>query len=105
MVSTMRKNKAGKQGKEQKSKARKEYKAEVGCNISKVVREGLSEKVTLRGMKMVRDRATEMPRGSVLQAEQEPVVVQSLRHLRLFVTPWTVAFQAPLTMEFSRQEY
>ena len=40
-----------------------------------MVREGLSEKVTLRGMKMVRDRATEMPRGSVLQAEQEPVVV------------------------------
>ena len=25
--------------------------------------------------------------------------------LRLFVTPWTVAFQAPLPMEFSRQEY
>ena len=41
MVSATRKNKARKQGKEQKSKARKEYKAEVGCNISKVVREGL----------------------------------------------------------------
>ena len=24
---------------------------------------------------------------------------------RLFVTPWTVACQAPLSMEFSRQEY
>ena len=24
---------------------------------------------------------------------------------RPFVTPWTVAYQAPLTMEFSRQEY
>ena len=23
----------------------------------------------------------------------------------LFVTPWTVAHQTPLTMEFSRQEY
>ena len=23
----------------------------------------------------------------------------------LFVTPWTVAHQAPLSMEFSRQEY
>ena len=25
--------------------------------------------------------------------------------VRLFATPWTVAHQAPLTMEFSRQEY
>ena len=25
--------------------------------------------------------------------------------LQLFVTPWTVAYQAPLSMEFSRQEY
>ena len=28
-----------------------------------------------------------------------------LSHARLFVTPWTVAHQAPLSMEFSRQEY
>ena len=25
--------------------------------------------------------------------------------VRLFVTPWTVAHQVPLSMEFSRQEY
>ena len=25
--------------------------------------------------------------------------------IHLFVTPWTIALQAPLTMEFSRQEY
>ena len=31
--------------------------------------------------------------------------VQSLSHVQLFVTPWTVALQAPLSMEFSRQEY
>ena len=30
---------------------------------------------------------------------------ESLSHLWLFVTPWTVAPQAPLSMEFSRQEY
>ena len=29
----------------------------------------------------------------------------SLRHVWLFVTPWTVAQQAPLSVEFSRQEY
>ena len=26
-------------------------------------------------------------------------------HVQLFVTPWTVAHQAPLSMRFSRQEY
>ena len=30
---------------------------------------------------------------------------QSLSHVCLFATPWTVAFQAALSMEFSRQEY
>ena len=30
---------------------------------------------------------------------------QSLSHVQLFVTPWTVAHQAPLPMGFSRQEY
>ena len=31
--------------------------------------------------------------------------VKSLSRVRLFATPWTVAYQAPLTMGFSRQEY
>ena len=31
--------------------------------------------------------------------------VKSLSPVRLFVTPWTVAYQAPLSMGFSRQEY
>ena len=31
--------------------------------------------------------------------------VKSLSRVRLFVTPWTVAYQAPPSMEFSRQEY
>ena len=31
------------------------------------------------------------------------VKVKSLSHVRLFVTPWTVAYQAPLSMGFSRQ--
>ena len=32
-------------------------------------------------------------------------VVQSLGSVQLFLTPWTVAPQAPLSVEFSRQEY
>ena len=31
--------------------------------------------------------------------------VKSLSHVQLFVTPWTAAYQAPLSMGFSRQEY
>ena len=33
------------------------------------------------------------------------VIVQPLSHVRLSVTPWTEAWQAPLSMGFSRQEY
>ena len=33
------------------------------------------------------------------------VKVKSLSHVWLFATPWTVAYQAPQTMGFSRQEY
>ena len=31
--------------------------------------------------------------------------VKSLSRVRLFATPWTVTYQAPLSMWFSRQEY
>ena len=33
------------------------------------------------------------------------VKVKSLSHVRLFVTPWTAAYQAPPSLGFSRQEY
>ena len=33
------------------------------------------------------------------------VKVKSFSHVRLFVTPWTAAYQAPPSMGFSRQEY
>ena len=43
---------------------------------------------------------------AVLQARiLEWVKVKSLSRVRLFVTPWTVAPQAPLSMGFLRQEY
>ena len=31
--------------------------------------------------------------------------VKLLSRVRLFATPWTMAYQAPRSMEFSRQEY
>ena len=36
---------------------------------------------------------------------QTVVKVMSLSHVQLFVTLWTVTYQAPLSMGFSRQEY
>ena len=42
---------------------------------------------------------------NVIQSNTHLVVVQSLSHVWLFATPWTVAHQAPLSMGFSRQEY
>ena len=35
----------------------------------------------------------------------ETVCAQSLSHVQLFGTPWTVVCQAPPSMEFSRQEH
>ena len=35
----------------------------------------------------------------------DKVKMKSLSRLRLFATPWTVAYQGPLSMGFSRQEY
>ena len=33
------------------------------------------------------------------------VIVKSLSCVRLFATPWTVAYRAPPSVGFSRQEY
>ena len=33
------------------------------------------------------------------------VKVKSLSRVQLFATPWTVAYQAPLSMGLARQEY
>ena len=41
----------------------------------------------------------------VLQNHLVKVKVKLLSRVRLFATPWSVANQAPLSMEFSRQEY
>ena len=36
---------------------------------------------------------------------QMKLKVKLLSRVQLFATPWTVAYQAPLSMGFSRQEY
>ena len=39
------------------------------------------------------------------QLSDKHITVQSLSHVQLFATPWTIAHQAPLSMGFPRQEY
>ena len=41
----------------------------------------------------------------LLQCMKGKVKGKSLSHVRLLVTPWTTAYQAPPSMGFSRQEY
>ena len=49
--------------------------------------------------------------GCLLQSEKGKVLLEAmvkvklLSRVRLFATPWTVAHQAPQSMEFFRQEY
>ena len=47
-----------------------------------------------------------MPFGRVLESfVEERKKVKPLSRVQLFSTPWTIAYQAPLSMERSRQEY
>ena len=44
-------------------------------------------------------------RACSLYIDDLKVKVNSLSSVQLLATPWTVAYQAPLSMGFSRQEY
>ena len=47
-----------------------------------------------------------LPASAIMPCKPSPLIVLShFRHVPLFVTPWTVAHQAPLSMGFSREEY
>ena len=48
------------------------------------------------------NKPTERQSAQGMESESE---VKSLSCVRLFATPWTVAYQAPPFMGFSRQEY
>ena len=45
------------------------------------------------------------PEDIIMPDDYLKVKVKSLSHVQLFATPWTVPLQAPLSIEFSRQEY
>ena len=54
---------------------------------------------------ILQERTLEWVAISFSNAWKWKVRVKSLSHVRLFTTPWTVAYQAPPSMGFSRQEY
>ena len=43
--------------------------------------------------------------GNCIEYPEIKTIASVFSCVRLFVTPWTVACKAPLSMEFSRQEY
>ena len=49
--------------------------------------------------------ATWLDLDMIKLSEVRKVKVTSLSPVRLFETPWTIAYQAPPSMGFSRQEY
>ena len=54
---------------------------------------------------ILQSRTLEWVAISFSNAWKWKVKVKSLSRARLFATPWTAAYQAPLPMGFSRQEY
>ena len=59
-----------------------------------------ASKITVDG-----DCSHEIKRPSLLGRKLMTNLVKSLSCVQLFATPWTVAYQAPQSMGFSRQEY
>ena len=53
----------------------------------------------------IKSGSTEFVFNSKNRFRDWKVTVKSLSCVKLFVTPWTVAYQVPPSMEFSRQEY
>ena len=49
--------------------------------------------------------ATREATGIIRFLHKSLVFIHLLSHVQLFVNPWTVACQAPLSLEFPRQEY
>ena len=55
---------------------------------------------------MDRSSSQKISKGTLdLNYTLKKVKVKSLSHVRLFATPWTVAYQVPPSKQFFRQEY
>ena len=69
---------------------------------------GCAHRTALRGGAFLRHQSPSPPRGDQDSAGGSPQVLRrchSLSRVQLFVAPWTVAHQTPLSIGFSRQEH
>ena len=70
--------------------------------------QGCAHLTALRGGAFLRHQSPSPPRGDQDSAGGSPQVFRkchSLSRVQLFVAPWTVAHQTPLSIGFSRQEH
>ena len=89
------------------------YEMQVNMVIYKIARKKAEVKIEMR--RLFWDGYVEESKGMMIQAlvaseefkhlsQHQFNSVQSLSHVWLFTTPWTVAYQASLFMGFSRQK-
>ena len=72
--------------------------------VQEAVTKTIPRKRNVRRQSGCLSRLCKQLRKEEKQKATEKGKVKSLSRVRLFVTPWTVAYQAPLSMGFSRQE-
>ena len=87
------------------------------CSLSGSSVHGIFQAIVLEWIAISFSRGSSRPRDqtqvshivdrrfTVWATREVLMKVKSLSHVQLFATPWTVAYQAPLSMGFSRQEY
>ena len=81
------------EGEDKDKEIERTLKAAVAVNYPNVVRE---MDIQIHGVQRLQIGWTHMKKRSEVLAAQ---------HVQFFATPWTVGHQAPLFVEFSRQEY
>ena len=76
--------------------------ATAGKNLENVM---LSKEASYRRSHVIRFHLCERPRTDRFYRDRKQAVLCLVSRVQLCVTPWPAACQAPLSMEFSRQEY
>ena len=76
-----------------------EFSPQVDHNFACGLRGSAQSNPSLRTFRNLREHCQLWSEARILSNKN----VKSLSRVRLFATPWTVAYQAPLSMGFSRQ--
>ena len=76
-----------------------------GSSVHGILQARILEWVAIVPQPGIKNRPLQLKRGFLTTEPPKKVKVKSLSHVRLFATKWTLAYQAPPSMGFSRQEY